>query len=231
MGLILGYSIASMGPTLAFKQGAPSPSAPVVPNVPAAPSAPVAPTAAADLPEINPAEDHIIGPKNAKVTFVEYGDYECPFCIRHQATMKQLRDEYGDTVNFVYRHFPLDFHPTAMPKALAAECVGEIAGPEKFWEYGDAIMDRTQTSGQVFPTESLTSLAKELGVNEAEFTECYTEKRYQSKIEAQRQAAVAGGINGTPGNAIYNNETGEVKIVSGAQQFPAFKTIIDGYLK
>ena len=57
--------------------------------------------------------DHILGNKDAKVTFIEYSDFECPFCKKFEPTVQQIIKEYGDKVRVVYRHFPLSFHPNA----------------------------------------------------------------------------------------------------------------------
>lgn len=246
MGLILGYSVATMGRT--FTQiGEVGLNPPSVPNVPAAPTGGQANAPATPVDEIDPIADHLIGPKDAKVTFVEYMDYECPFCKRHYDTMKQLRAQYKDDVNFAMRHFPLDFHPNAMPEALAAECVGELGGSETFWKFSDLIMERTTAGGTGFALADLPALAKEVGVNEAKFKTCfdaqkyasmtqeekqsaYSSEKYFTKIQTQQQHAVASGINGTPGNAVINNETKQTELVSGAQPLSVFTAKIDAML-
>ena len=85
------------------------------------------------------AQDHILGEANAPVTIVEYSDFQCPYCRNFfEATYGQIKKQYVDTgkVRFVYRHFPLDFHPAAQKSAEAVECAGE---QNKFWEMHDAI--------------------------------------------------------------------------------------------
>ncbi|MBI2049629.1 thioredoxin domain-containing protein [Candidatus Roizmanbacteria bacterium] len=80
-----------------------------------------------------------IGDTNAKVTIVEFSDFECPFCRRYFTdTFPQLKKDYIDTGKVVmyYRHFPLDFHPLAKPFAMASECANEQG---KFWEFHDKI--------------------------------------------------------------------------------------------
>jgi protein-disulfide isomerase len=84
------------------------------------------------------ADDHMRGNANAQVAFVEYSDVECPFCERHHDVVEQLVEEYGSTVNFVFRSMPLDqLHPDARSKHEAAECVAEIGGEDMFWTYLD----------------------------------------------------------------------------------------------
>ena len=84
------------------------------------------------------AKDHIRGNKNAKVTFIEYSDLECPFCKKHHKTMEELTAKYADRVQFVFRQFPLDqLHPNARAKAEASECANELGGEKVFWKYLD----------------------------------------------------------------------------------------------
>jgi protein-disulfide isomerase len=80
--------------------------------------------------------DHVVGDANAKVTLVEYSDFECPYCLNHASTLKQIRDEYSGKVRIVFRHFPLSFHANAQLAAEASECAS-LQG--KFWEMHDKL--------------------------------------------------------------------------------------------
>ncbi|MDD3896751.1 MAG: thioredoxin domain-containing protein [Candidatus Peribacteraceae bacterium] len=93
---------------------------------------------AQNVPPIDLATDHIRGDKNAAYSLIEYSDFECPFCARHWPTMNQLIADDSD-VNWVYRHFPLGFHPQAQPAAEASECAAEQG---KFWEYADLLSEK-----------------------------------------------------------------------------------------
>jgi len=82
------------------------------------------------------AEDHINGDINAPIKIVEYSDIDCPFCKRFHGTLEQVRAMYGDKVAWVYRHSPIpQLHPDAFKKSHATECVAELGGNDKFWEY------------------------------------------------------------------------------------------------
>ncbi len=83
--------------------------------------------------------DRVLGDKDAPITIVEFSDLDCPFCKRFHVTMHQVIDNY-DNVNWVFRHFPLpQLHPDATNKAKTAECVGDVAGEDKFWEFVDVL--------------------------------------------------------------------------------------------
>lgn len=82
--------------------------------------------------------DHVKGDRSAKVAFIEYSDFQCPFCQRFHPTVQQITKEYARDVAYIYRHYPLDqIHPYARPAAVASECVAEIGGEEAFWKFAD----------------------------------------------------------------------------------------------
>lgn len=100
---------------------------------------PAAP-AASNVTPVDLENDHIRGDKDAEIAIIEYSDYECPFCRRVHPTMQQLVDQYDGKVMWVYRHYPLSFHPEAMPLAIGAECAGELGGNDAYWEFTDKVM-------------------------------------------------------------------------------------------
>jgi len=165
--------------------------------------------------------DHIRGNKNAKITIIEYSDFECPFCARFQPTIEQALDTYPNDVRVVYRHFPLSFHPQAVPAAVASECAADQG---KFWEYHDELFAR-QTSlsgGETF----YKSLAKELKLNEKRFADCLVSGKYEEKVNSQLAEGPAAGVGGTP-HSIVLGPNGEQLPVSGAQPF----AVVDGIIR
>lgn len=83
-------------------------------------------------------DDYVRGPANARVTIVEYSDFDCPFCNQFHTTMNQIMAEYPNDVRWVYRHYPLtQLHPNAENVARVSECVQDVGGTEKFWEFAD----------------------------------------------------------------------------------------------
>jgi protein-disulfide isomerase len=164
------------------------------------------------------------GPANAKVTIVEYSDFQCPFCARGYSTLEnQVLKEYGDKVRFVYKHYPLPFHPWAEPGAVAAECAKEQK-PEAFWKVYSGLFENQQ---QVTPEnlkEKVTGMLADTGIDMAKFNDCFDNKKSLPKVKAQMQEGSTVGVNGTPAFIING------RLVSGAQPFENFKNIIDDEL-
>ena len=191
----------------------------------AAPTA-AAPTPAApapsggDVTKISPvtSDDNIRGNPDAKITMIEYSDFECPFCQRHAPTLQQVLDQYGDDVRLVYRHFPLSsIHPQAQIAAEASECAGEQG---KFWEYHDLLF----ANQSALQATNLKSYAGQLGLNQGQFDDCLDSQKYAAKVNQQTAEAQAAGITGTPGTFV------DAELVRGAYPLSAFTQIIDAKL-
>lgn len=97
--------------------------------------------------------DHIIGSPDAAVMIIEYSDLECPYCKRFGETMKEIVAESNGNVAWVYRNWVV--HPTALPKAGAAECVAKLKGNDAFWKYIDLVFGLMKTEEPVATTENL----------------------------------------------------------------------------
>ena len=170
----------------------------------------------------------VFGKNNAKVTMIEFSDFECPFCKRYfDETLSQVIKEYVDSgkVKMFYRHFPLDFHAAAMPAALASECANEQG---KFWEYHDKIFaEQDKIAGKTSDviTTQLKSFAQELGLNTSRFDTCLDTEKYKSNVDADLNDGKTAGVSGTPTFFINGQR------LVGAQPYAAFKTIIDEELK
>src|SRR5215212_6169269 len=109
--------------------------------------------------------DHARGPKDAPVTLVQYGDYECPYCGQAHPMLKELQERAGERVRFIFRHFPLDaVHPRARRAAQAAEAA---ASQERFWEMHDLLYENQDELGE----EDLLRYAAELGLDLRRFEE------------------------------------------------------------
>ncbi len=197
--------------------------------VAADPSAPQGPTAEqlSQMPPVSDA-DKIRGNANANIVLVEYSDYECPFCGRFHPTMVEVVEEYGDQVAWVYRHYPLPFHPNAQKSAEGAECVAKLAGADAFWTYTDALFDVTNLNGQLTPAD-ITEAAATAGANAAAFQACLDSGEMTAVVTEQMNAASAAGVSGTPGTLVVVG--GEVKeLIPGALPVEQVKATIEKYL-
>jgi protein-disulfide isomerase len=201
--------VASGGDTSGTQVAAANPTAadPAGETAPAPPAAPV--------PDVTDA-DHIRGNSDAKVTLIEYSDFECSFCSRHLETIDQIMDEYPNDVRLVYRHFPLSFHQFAGPSAEASECAA-VQG--KFWEMHDGLF--AAANGVGLSTEGITQIATDIGLNTSDFDSCMTNGDMVDAVGADYQDGIASGVGGTPGTFV-NGE-----LVEGAVPYETFKQIIE----
>ncbi|MFA6391611.1 MAG: thioredoxin domain-containing protein [Patescibacteria group bacterium] len=164
--------------------------------------------------------DHIRGDKNASVTLVEFSDFECPYCSRVAPTLDALLDKYEGDIRLVYKHFPLtSIHPQAVPAAEAAECANDQG---KFWEYHDALYADQSKLAEGYYSE----LAVTLGLNKAQFDECFDSRKYQDKVTAQSVEAQAAGGKGTPYTVMIDAD-GNTTPLSGAIPQANFEAAID----
>ena len=167
--------------------------------------------------------DPQIGDDNAKVTIIEFSDFQCPYCGRfYEQSEKQIITDYVDTgkVKFVYRDFPLDsIHPNARPAANAAECVNEQG---KFWEFHDKLF----SNQDALSTDNYKKWASELGLDMTRFNSCLNSSKYDSEITKDFQDGAAAGVQGTPTIYIGSPEKGYIQIV-GAQPYSVVKQAIE----
>lgn len=166
--------------------------------------------------------DHILGNPNAKVSVIEYSDFQCPFCGRmFSETLPKLKENFVKTgkVKFIYRHFPLSsIHQYAQKAAEASECASEQG---KFWEYHDMIFERQNS----LSADNLKAWAKGLGLDSNRFDSCLDSDKYAAIIEADLNEGSALGVNGTPATFVNG------KLISGALPYEEFEKVILEELK
>lgn len=164
------------------------------------------------------ANDHVFGDKNAKVTLVEYSDFQCPYCGTFYPTVKQIMENYKGKVKLVYRHFPLSFHPEAQPAAEASECASEQG---KFWEFHDNLFEnQAQLSSSYYP-----QVAQKLGLNMSKFNDCVATHKYRQKVLDQSATGDAAGVQGTP-HTIMIGADGKMLPVSGALPYASVENTL-----
>lgn len=157
------------------------------------------------------------GASDAKVTIVEFSDFQCPFCSKAEPSVDEVMKNYSDKVKVVFRHFPLDFHEKAFKAAEAAACAEEQG---KFWEYHKALF----ANQGALSIDDLKVHAKTLNLDAAKFAECLDGGKMKTKVDADMAAGRTVGVNGTP--AFFINGIS----ISGAQPYEKFKEIIDAEL-
>jgi protein-disulfide isomerase len=136
--------------------------------------------------------DHAVGPAEARVTLVEYGDYECPYCGALHPVIEAARKAFGGNLLFVFRHFPLrSSHPHALAAAKAAEAAGEQG---KFWEMHHRLYQR-QTE---LEDEDLLRHAREIGLDVPRFERELGARTHEARIREDLASAAQSGAGGTP---------------------------------
>ena len=156
------------------------------------------------------ADDHVEGPEDARVTLVEYGDFECPNCGRMHPVLKKLRSEMSGEFRFVFRHFPLtNIHPNAQ---LAAEASEAAAAQGKFWEMHHAIFENQKNLSR----KKLNQLARQLGLDADRFSVELESGTYKDRVKRDFLGGARGGVNQTPTFYIngvrYDGETDEASL-------------------
>jgi protein-disulfide isomerase len=137
-------------------------------------------------------EDHAQGPSNARVTLVEYGDFECPFCAAMYPILREVRRAFGPNLRFIFRHYPLrDTHPHAETAAQAAEAAG-VQG--KFWEMHDRLFEHQAALDE----RSLLRHARKVGLDEMRLERELAAQAHASRVERDVESGRSGGVRGTP---------------------------------
>ncbi|HEY6803236.1 MAG TPA: thioredoxin domain-containing protein [Pyrinomonadaceae bacterium] len=160
--------------------------------------------------------DHSIGPVDAVVTVVNYGDYQCPDCQRQHREVERMFDELFNRVRFVYRHFPLiRSHPQALKAAEAAEAA---AAQSKFWE----MHRRLYTHSNKLEDHHLRKYARESGLDLNRFDQEMADDVYKEQVLKSYRESLVHGITGTP--TTYIND--KLYAMSGTELITAVKALL-----
>ena len=146
----------------------------------------------ADRVEVEIGNSPVRGDKKAEYTIIAFSDFQCPFCKRGDDTIKEVMKKYDKKVKYVFKNFPLSFHPEAAPAAIAVWAAGKQG---KFYEYHDKLFENQQKLGQ----ELYVQIAKDLSLNIDKFNKDRTSDEAQKSIDADMKAGQAVGVQGTPG--------------------------------
>lgn len=153
------------------------------------------------------------GKADSSVIVRFYSDFQCPACKASEPALRTIIEEFKDRVKFVWKDFPLmTIHPNARVAANAARCA-EAQG--KFWEYHDRLFETQEGwSPERNPKDRFVQFARELGLNEGEFTKCYDDRQFDDRVMADVHEGESNGVNATP--TFYVNDR-QAQVRSEAQ--------------
>lgn len=172
------------------------------------------------------------GDQNARLTLIEYSDYQCPFCSRYvRDTLPLIERDYIKTgkIKYVFRDFPLEsIHPNALLASEAAACAGEQG---KYWEMHERLFDHPNALNAT----DMPAHAQSVGLNPSSFKQCLDSGKHKESIRKGMTEAVSLGVNGTPTFFIGLTSPNDSKVkviraLKGAAPFANFKEVIDGIL-
>jgi protein-disulfide isomerase len=173
-------------------------------------------------------DDPQLGDRNARVTIIEFGDYQCPFCRAFwRETLPRIKKEYIDTgkARLVYRDFAQDVHPEALVTAMAAECADDQG---KFWEFHDKVFREQDRRGRDVVRYRVTDVkrwAVDIGLQAAAFNECLDSERYKAEVKKDYTDGADIGMTGTP--VFFING----RALVGAHPFASFQKVIEEELR
>lgn len=152
-----------------------------------------------------------LGNPNASVLIEEFSDFECPACSMIGTQLEELISNNPDLARLEFHHFPLSYHKNAFRAAEAAECALDQG---KFWEFAQLSFGNRKN----LTDDNLKSFAKQLGLNQAVFDECFDSNKKRSKIKSDISDALRRGLSYTP--SIYVN--GQLIKYGGVEEFEAY---------
>ncbi len=163
----------------------------------------------------------IYGDSSAKITLVEFSDFQCPYCGQLHQTLQKLVDESSSTVKWEFRHMPLPIHKNAKLAAYYAECVSTIAGVPSFFKYADTLMQNQRS----LDTPYLENVAKEQGIDMVKLRMCVIADGTKELIAQDTKIGQALGGTGTPFTIILYAD-GTQRSVSGAIPYEQWKSFL-----
>jgi protein-disulfide isomerase len=144
--------------------------------------------------------------------------------------MESIMKKNEGKVAWVYKHFPLPFHPNAKPSAIAAECIATLGGNDKFWQFTDGVFTDTI---KLSDAEYLKAAGK-LGLTAETFNKCIADASIAAIVDKDQAEGSSLGVSGTPNTFIVKNEGGKLTVlesVNGALPEAAIQAIVDKYVK
>jgi protein-disulfide isomerase len=157
--------------------------------------------------------DHVQGPATAAVTLLEYGDYQCPYCLQAYPIVLDVQKYMGDRMRLVFRNFPLTtVHPDAQRAAEAAEAAGAQG---KFWPMHDQLFEHQSRLDE----GSLLGYAADLGLDVPRFARDLETHAFAERVREDFLSGVRSGVNGTPTffiNGLRHDRPWDLETLTGA---------------
>lgn len=163
----------------------------------------------------------VLGNSQAKVTIVEFSDFQCPFCAKGGDLVHKLLKKYKKKVKVVFKNFPLPFHKDAKRAAQAALCARKQKGDRGFWKFHD-LMFKHQDK---LSLEGLLKLSKKISLDQKKLENCIKNREYAAVVERDIDQGKKLGIRSTP--VFFVNG----KLINGVQSMEVFSEIIDHELE
>lgn len=166
--------------------------------------------------------DHVQGRRTARYFLVEYGDLECPFCKKFDATLHEVIPAYQGTIVRVFRHFPLSFHADALPAAQASECVMRLGGGAAFWKFIDSI--------SLQDTSAYEQLGEQWSGNAKEFQSCMQDPSIAQRI-LENEKRDSDAVSGTPTSFLMDRTKRVYSVIEGAIPAEELRAQLDDFLQ
>jgi len=165
----------------------------------------------------------VLGNPDAKVSIIEFSDFQCPYCEMFYTSLNQLltTGDYKNKVKVSFKNLPLSFHARSNDAAMASECAGEQG---KFWEMYNTLFQKQADWQNSTDNAKLKTYGTLLKLDTAKFNQCMDTNKFQADIDADKELAKNYNISGTP--AIFIND----EFISGAVKFEELKQKIDTLL-
>ena len=169
------------------------------------------PTGQVELVRRGGKDDFVWGKLGAKAELVVYSDFDCSFCATYFKILERVKNEFGDKVAIVFRHYPLEGHANAVLAAQGFECARDQG---QAGAMASKLFDNQEKNDN--NTTSLLTMAHDLGLKEDEFKDCLTSQKYLQRVLDQKEEAKRFGIIGSPSSFLNG------KPLPGAYQFEDF---------
>ncbi len=167
------------------------------------------------------ATDAVWGAHDAPVTLVAFLDFQCPYCARAEATISELERDYGpDKLRVVFKHCPLPFHRDALPAAMAAQAINDLAGSDTFFAFARTLFENQRSLGE----SDLVRMAAAVGVERGMFLRAARSSRVAKEVARDLSLAAHLGVDATPAFRVNGVE------LVGARPAEDFRQVIDSEL-